>query len=312
MRAREGAVRAAIAITLVVALGFEFVRTASLLGVSPLDHFVDYASYFTTMANSMAAVTFGIGSVVAVRSDSDPDWYAQLVIATVAYTMTTCTVYNVSLRAVSTAPDSWANEVLHVIGPLSVVLVWAAGQHRRAAPWRSIRNMLGAPVAWLGYTMLRGAIIGWYPYDFLDPAQRGGLVSVAGCVCVAAALIIAFAVSAIAVTHTPSSRGITVQRHGGEQLIGAWRALGPEHLAAAGRENQQRWRRADAVRFRVRLVGDAISLKRGYPRHEVLNVGHSPPSRRARRAERRGVEHELHARVNARRGARVPVQPLSR
>ncbi|WP_166984375.1 Pr6Pr family membrane protein [Paramicrobacterium fandaimingii] len=312
MRAREGAVRAAIALTLMAALGFEFVRTAHLLGVSPLDHLVDYTSYFTTMSNSLAAVTFGIGSVIAVRSDSDPEWYGQLVIAAVAYTMTTCTVYNISLRAVSTAPDSWANEVLHVVGPLSIALAWVVGQHRRVVPWRSIRNIMGVPVAWLGYTMLRGEAVGWYPYDFLDPAQSGGLVSVAGCVSVATALIIAFALSAIAASRMRASRSVTVHRKGGEKLIGTRCALSAEHLATAGRVNQQRRRRVDAVGLSLRFVRNDIPLGRGHPRNEALNIGHGPPSRRAGRTKRRGIQHDLHAGLNVRRGARVPVRPLSR
>ena len=35
------------------------------------------------------------------------------------------------------------------------------------------------PLCYLVYVLLRGAVTGWYPYPFLDPAQAAGYGSVA-------------------------------------------------------------------------------------------------------------------------------------
>jgi hypothetical protein len=32
---------------------------------------------------------------------------------------------------------------------------------------------LAYPLVWLGYTLVRGSIVGWYPYPFLNPANGG-------------------------------------------------------------------------------------------------------------------------------------------
>ena len=31
------------------------------------------------------------------------------------------------------------------------------------------------PIVWVVYTMIRGAIVGWYPYPFLDPDVAPGV-----------------------------------------------------------------------------------------------------------------------------------------
>jgi hypothetical protein len=32
---------------------------------------------------------------------------------------------------------------------------------------------LAYPAAWLGYTLIRGASVDWYPYPFVDVSQLG-------------------------------------------------------------------------------------------------------------------------------------------
>lgn len=312
MRAREGAVRAALAVVIVGALGYEFIRTAHLLDMTPLAHLADYLSYFTTLSNALAALILVLGALVAWRTGSDPEWYRRLFVVAVAYTMTTCAVYNAFLRPVSTAPDSWGNEVLHLGAPVSLALLWLASRRTGMLPWRSIRGVLGLPLAWLGYTMARGAVTGWYPYDFLNPHQIGGVVAVTGYVCLASSIILAAALGAIAVTRVRASRVVDVQRDGREQLVDTRGALGAEHLTTARRTQQQCGRGPDAVGLRRLRVRGNITLARRHDGNQPLNLGHGPPRRRAWRAERRGVEHDIHARVNVRRAAPVPVRPSSR
>jgi hypothetical protein len=59
-------------------------------------------------------------------------------------------------------------------------------QHRLTR--RDIVTLLAFPLAWTILTMVRGAIDGWYPYPFLDPANGGyGQVLV-----VSAVILVAF------------------------------------------------------------------------------------------------------------------------
>jgi hypothetical protein len=49
------------------------------------------------------------------------------------------------------------------------------------------------PALYLGYTVLRGASVGWYPYPFLNPANVGGY---GGVVLYAAGITVTFFVAA--------------------------------------------------------------------------------------------------------------------
>jgi len=44
------------------------------------------------------------------------------------------------------------------------------------------------PLVWLAYTLIRGAVVGWYPYPFVDVSVHGYLYVAGACVAVAALL----------------------------------------------------------------------------------------------------------------------------
>ncbi len=58
------------------------------------------------------------------------------------------------------------------------MLDWLLAPPTVAIPlWRSV-VWLAYPIVWTAYTLARGALVGWYPYPFLDPSN-GGYASVA-------------------------------------------------------------------------------------------------------------------------------------
>lgn len=73
---------------------------------------------------------------------------------------------------------NWAEFTLHKLFPVIVVLDWIIDPPRVGLGLRDALVWLVYPIAWTAVTMVRGAIDGWYPYPFLDPAN-GGYTSVA-------------------------------------------------------------------------------------------------------------------------------------
>ena len=71
---------------------------------------------------------------------------------------------------------------------------------RRALVW------LVYPLFYLAYTMIRGAIIGWYPYPFLDPGVVGGygMVAVFGVVVLAGVLALSALLVAVKQLSPPA------------------------------------------------------------------------------------------------------------
>jgi hypothetical protein len=72
----------------------------------------------------------------------------------------------------------WVNTVLHQVFPLVVIADWIIDPPRWAISVRQSMVWLAYPLGWLAYTLVRGALTGWYPYPFLNPVN-GGYGSVA-------------------------------------------------------------------------------------------------------------------------------------
>jgi hypothetical protein len=153
---------------------------------------VNFFSYFTIESNIFAAVVLLIGAVVLVRGADDPGWYAGLRAAAVTYMTITGLVYNLLLRGIPVTGAgegaAWTNEVLHLIGPIYLVVDWFFAPGRRRLEWRHLWYILIFPIAWVAYTLIRAPFVfdqvkdvqGWYPYPFLNPAiSANGYLSVA-------------------------------------------------------------------------------------------------------------------------------------
>jgi hypothetical protein len=90
----------------------------------------------------------------------------------------------------------WVDVVLHKIFPIIIVADWLLDPPRTRLVTRDIVTLLIYPLAWTVLTVIRGAVDGWYPYPFLDPAHGGyGQVAITivailvGFVVIAAAII---------------------------------------------------------------------------------------------------------------------------
>ncbi len=60
------------------------------------------------------------------------------------------------------------------------MLDWIVDPPTTRLTYRDALIWLAYPLVWTGLTLVRGAIDGWYPYPFLDPADGGyGGVAVA-------------------------------------------------------------------------------------------------------------------------------------
>jgi predicted permease len=88
--------------------------------------------------------------------------------------------------------------VLHVVGPILMVLDWFLSPGRARLEWKAIWVIIAFPLVWGVYTMIRGpltfdAMTGnafLYPYPFLNPnIAPEGYVSVAFYIVLIAAII---------------------------------------------------------------------------------------------------------------------------
>ena len=68
---------------------------------------------------------------------------------------------------------AWVDFVLHKLFPVVVVADWLIDPPQVRLGIRDALVWLVYPIIWVVLTMIRGALDGWYPYPFLDPALGG-------------------------------------------------------------------------------------------------------------------------------------------
>jgi hypothetical protein len=73
----------------------------------------------------------------------------------------------------------WVNDVYHRIMPIVIVADWLYQPARTKLKVKHIWLLLIFPIVFLFYSLIRGPIVGWYPYPFLNPRKAGGYLGVA-------------------------------------------------------------------------------------------------------------------------------------
>ena len=174
------AIGAAIVGQLVHSIDFRAGQGATDVGA----FLVNFFSFFTIDSNLLSVVTLLIGGVLLLRGrGAEPRWFSVLRLTTTTYMTVTLVVYNLLLRNVELPQGTtleWSNEILHVAGPLLVLLDWLLAPGRNRLDWRHIGVVVVFPVVWAVYTLIRGPLTieelsqaPWYPYPFLNPGLPG-------------------------------------------------------------------------------------------------------------------------------------------
>lgn len=195
-RTITGIARLAVAATLLVALIYQIVDKIAHNDLEPST----YYTLFTIESTMIAIVVVAVGGMLALRHPIDPVGYTAIRVAVTAYAVMTAVVYNVLLRGLPPegyVGPQWPGEIMHVWFPIYITLDWLFAPGRPRLGWRALLVVITYPLLWLGFTLIRGSIDGWYPYPFLNPASGWGSVLVyilviTGFVVGVAALLIAY------------------------------------------------------------------------------------------------------------------------
>lgn len=139
---------------------------------------VNFFFYFTDLSNLLGAGVLLAGGTAALRGRRGvPDLLRG---ACVLYLVITGLVYWSLLAGQMTAATiRWQNDIVHGVMPAVLLLDWllvppaARIGAARASRW------LAFPLLYLAVSLLRGPLVRWWPYDFLDPREPGGYTHVA-------------------------------------------------------------------------------------------------------------------------------------
>jgi hypothetical protein len=107
----------------------------------------------------------------------------------VMYMLTTGLVYAVLLSG-GKVSTPWVNAVHHKIMPGVMIADWVIDPPQTRLVLRRTLQWLSFPILYIAYTLIRGAIVDWYPYFFVNPHHSGGYPAVAArCLAIGAGMI---------------------------------------------------------------------------------------------------------------------------
>ena len=147
----------------------------------------NFFSYFTVLSNMLAVGVLFAGAWFAYKKKRSAE-YDDVRGAATLYMALTGVVFATLLssldpRLLTAVP--WDNTVLHYIMPIFMVVDWIIDPPVHAIKLRQTVLWLVFPIGYVLYSLVRGPIVGWYPYPFLNPANGGYGVIAITCVCIA-------------------------------------------------------------------------------------------------------------------------------
>jgi hypothetical protein len=135
--------------------------------------FIHFFGSFTILTNTLVALVLTAPTLPpsATERFAAPTMRA----AAAAYIAIVGVVYVVVLQEPWSASGAQAltDLILHKMVPILYVAYWLLFEPHGRVRWRAAWMWLEYPAVYLGYSLVTGALTGWYPYPFLDIATAG-------------------------------------------------------------------------------------------------------------------------------------------
>jgi hypothetical protein len=162
--------RLGLATLAIVAMTYQF----AVLNVEPGYAKGNFFSFFTIQSNILAVCAlFLLVAVPRERRTPLVDGARSAAVLYIAITGVVFALLLAGLQEELQTTTSWVDFVVHKLVPVALVLDWIVDPPRHRLPWWTVLAWLGYPAAWLVYTLVRGEIVDWYPYPFVDVSELG-------------------------------------------------------------------------------------------------------------------------------------------
>ena len=132
-------------------------------------------SYFTILTNLQVAVCSSILLLNIQNKTGAFFTTASLQTAITLYIFIVALVYNTVLRCIVSL-NAWNlidDTLLHVVVPILFIVYWFIYVPKGVLKWKQGVSWIYFPMVYLVYSLIRGAVFGWYPYPFLNVVTFG-------------------------------------------------------------------------------------------------------------------------------------------
>lgn len=180
------------------------IRLASANGKSLFDALVLYFGYFTILTNLFVATMYSLPPLgLSRRLDA---WLESAAVKGCATTgiLLVAISYHLLLREIwaPRGAQLLADIILHYVVPAGVLADWLLSPRREVLDWSLPLKWTAYPFIFLGYALVRGEIIGTYPYPFIDVSVLGYRQAVLdACVLLGISLVLGFVLLGLSFLH---------------------------------------------------------------------------------------------------------------
>jgi len=147
----------------------------------------EYFTFFSITTSILAGVIALYGAYVLFTNKPETERLMSLrLIATVSLVIVGV-VYHalltdsaVDVRDIGYQWPVIPNLVIHTWAPIAIVFDYLLSVRGPVQKWRKSIWVIVYPLGWLGFSILRGLIDGWWPYWFINPNSEIGVTGVIG------------------------------------------------------------------------------------------------------------------------------------
>jgi hypothetical protein len=139
---------------------------------TPTERALNVFAFFTIQSNIIVGVT---SLLLGLQPDRTSTVFRIARLTGIVAITITFVVFHAVLKKLLDL-ESWAlvaDNLLHTIVPILTVIGWLVYGPRRFTSRRTMWLTALFPVAWCIFTLVRGALVGWYPYPFIDVDALG-------------------------------------------------------------------------------------------------------------------------------------------
>jgi hypothetical protein len=135
---------------------------------------VNFFSYFTILTNLFVAIVLTVSAINLIRRKTPTETDDIIRGSATAAIAIVGIVFGLLLSNMDSGMIPWTNFVAHYLMPVVMVLDWLIQPPTAKLVARHIWFWVIYPIAYLIYSLIRGAFTNWYPYWFIDPAKSPG------------------------------------------------------------------------------------------------------------------------------------------
>lgn len=144
-------------------------------GLTAVGAVVQILSFFTIETNLLVAVVLTCFALVPRSAIGKIFSQPSVLTATGVYICIVGLVYAVALKGLLHLEGLFkvADFLLHTLSPLVYAVFWLSFLSAYKLPWKVMFKWAAFPLTYLVYSLIRGDIVSWYPYPFINAAKLG-------------------------------------------------------------------------------------------------------------------------------------------